>query len=67
LYVSPYIVIVIRSWRTGWPRHVACVGEMRNTYKILVRKPEGKRPHGRSRWEDLMGIEWEDVDWMHLA
>jgi hypothetical protein len=43
-------------------------------YTILVRKAEGKRPHGRprSRWEDnfrmnLTETEWEDLDWMHMA
>jgi hypothetical protein len=47
---------------------------MRNIYKILVGKPEGKRLGGRPRcrWEDnirmdLRGIGWEGVDWMHLA
>jgi len=47
---------------------------MRNAYKILVGKPEGKRPLGRPRrrWEDnirmdLREIEWQGVDWMHLA
>jgi hypothetical protein len=47
---------------------------MRNTYNILVGKPEGKRPLGipRRRWEDnirmdLVEIGWECVDWMHLA
>jgi hypothetical protein len=50
------------------------MGEMRNTYKILVRKPEGKRPLGRCRhrWEDnikkdFTEIRWEVVDWVHLA
>jgi hypothetical protein len=49
-------------------------GEMRNTYKILVGKPEGKRPFGRPRrrWEynirtDLTWIGWDVVDWIHLA
>jgi hypothetical protein len=49
--------------------HVACMGEMRNAYKILVRKSEGKRPFGRPRprWEDnirmdLTEIWWEVVD-----
>jgi hypothetical protein len=47
---------------------------MRNAYKILVGKSEGKRPLGRSRcrWEenmrmDLTEIGWKGVDWMHLA
>jgi hypothetical protein len=49
------------------------MGEMRNSYKILVGKPEGKRPLERSRrrWEititmDLKEIGWEGVNWMHL-
>jgi hypothetical protein len=49
-------------------------GEMTNAYKILVGKPEGKRPLGRPgrRWEDnikmcLGEISWEWADWMHLA
>jgi len=47
---------------------------MRNAYKILVRKPEGKRLLGRPRhrWEDNIGMDlreigWEGVNWMHLA
>jgi hypothetical protein len=47
--------------------------EMRNSYSILVGKPEGKRPLGRhrQRWEDnirmnLREIGWEGVDWVHL-
>jgi hypothetical protein len=37
-----------------WAGHVACVGEERKLYKVLVGKPEGKRPLGRPRhrWED---------------
>jgi hypothetical protein len=49
-------------------------GEVRNAYKILVRKSEGKRPLRRHRhgWEDnikvdLKEIGWKGVDWMHLA
>jgi len=43
LYTSPDIRL-IKSSRTMWVAHLALVGEMRNVYKILVRKPEGKRP-----------------------
>jgi hypothetical protein len=49
------------------------MGEMRNAYKILVRKPEGKRPlrRPRHRWNNirlnLRETGWEDVEWMHLA
>jgi hypothetical protein len=43
------------------------MGEKRNEYTILIGKPEGRRPlrRPRYRWED--NIEWEVVDWMHLA
>jgi hypothetical protein len=54
--------------------HVTCMGELRNSYSILVGKPEGKRPlvRRRCRWEDnirldLREIGWEGMDWMHLA
>jgi hypothetical protein len=54
--------------------HVAHMGEMRNAYKILVRKPERKRSlrRPRHRWEgnirmDPREIGWKDVDWIHLA
>jgi len=54
--------------------HVAHIGEVRNAYRILVRKPEGKRPlrRFRHRWEDnvrmdLKEICWEGVDGIHLA
>jgi cell wall assembly regulator SMI1 len=55
-------------------RYTGHVGEMRNAFKILVGKPEGKSPLGRPRrrWEDnitmdLMEVVKEVVDWMHLA
>jgi len=44
LYASPNNVRLIKSRRMRWTRHVAHMGEMRNAYKILVGKPEGKRP-----------------------
>jgi hypothetical protein len=54
--------------------HVARRGEKRNVYRILVRKPEGKRPLGRTRrrWEDnikmdLREIGWGGIDWIDLA
>jgi hypothetical protein len=57
-----------------WAEHVAHMGEMRNVYKILVGRHEGKRTFGRSRyrWEDnirmnVREIQWEGMDWMHLA
>jgi hypothetical protein len=48
------------------------MGEKRNTYRLLVGKPKGKRPLGRQRWvdnimTDLGEVEWSDVDWIGLA
>jgi len=54
--------------------HVACMGEGRGVYRVLVGKPEGRRPLGRPRrrWEnnirmDLLEVEYGCVDWMELA
>jgi hypothetical protein len=49
LYSSPNIIRQIKSRRMGWAEHVACMGEERKVYKVLVGKPEGKRPFGRPR------------------
>jgi hypothetical protein len=49
LYASPNLSTVINLRRTRWEEHVACIGDMRNTYIILVGKPEAKRPLGRPR------------------
>jgi hypothetical protein len=53
---------------------VALMGEVRDAYKILVGRPEGRRPLGRPsrRWEDnieivLREIGFGDVDWIHCA
>jgi len=54
LYSSPNIVRVIKSRRMIWTGHVARMGEERRVYRVLVGKPEGKRPMGRPRrrWVD---------------
>jgi hypothetical protein len=54
LYSSPDIVRQIKSRWMRWAGHVAHMGEERKVCKVLVRKPEGKRPLGRPRcrWED---------------
>jgi hypothetical protein len=51
---SPIIIRIIRPRRMRWAGHVARMGEKRNVYKLLVGKPEGKRPLGRPRrrWID---------------
>jgi hypothetical protein len=49
LYSSPNIITVIKQKRMRWAGHVARMDEMRNAYRILVVKREGKRPLGRPR------------------
>jgi hypothetical protein len=41
------------------------MGKMRNAFKILVGKPEGKRPHGRPRhrWEDNIRVDLREIEW----
>jgi hypothetical protein len=54
LYLSPNIIRVIKSRRMRWAGHVARIGEGRGAYRILVGRPERRRPLGRPsrRWED---------------
>jgi hypothetical protein len=49
LYPSPYIIRMIKSRRMRWARHVASMWDTVNAYRILARKPEGKRPHRRPK------------------
>jgi hypothetical protein len=53
LYASPDIIRQIKSMRMRWAGHVARMAEGRNVYRVLVGKPEGKRPlrRPRRRWE----------------
>jgi hypothetical protein len=74
LYSSQYIIRQIKSRRTRWAGHVARMGERRNVYRVLVGKPEGRKPLGRSRrrWKDgfrmdLVEIGWGGGGWRHLA
>ena len=54
LYSLPNIVRVVKSRRMRWAGHVARMREHRGVHRVLVGKPEGKRPLGRPRrrWED---------------
>ena len=54
LYALPNIVRVVKSRRMSWPWHVAHMGQGREVHRVLVGKPEGKKPLGRPRrrWED---------------
>jgi hypothetical protein len=60
---SPNIVRVIKSRRMRWKGHVARMGEGRGVYRVLVGKPEGKRPLGRPRhrWEDKIKMDLQEV------
>jgi len=71
---SPNIVRVIKLRRMRWVGHVARMGERRSLYRVLVGKPEGKRPIGRSkhRWEDNIKMDLQEVgcggmEWIELA
>jgi hypothetical protein len=74
LYSSPNIIRQIKSRRMRWPEHVARTGEERKVYRVLMGKPEGKKPLGRPRrrWVDGMIMDlretgWGNVDWFQLA
>jgi hypothetical protein len=74
LYSSPSIIRIIKSRRMRWAGYVVRMGEKRNVYRLLLGKPEGKRPLGRPRrrWidkikMDLLEIGVNVVDWIDLA
>jgi hypothetical protein len=75
LYSSPNIISEIKSRRMRWAGRVARMGEERNVYRVLMGKPEGKRPieRPRRRWEedgirmDLREIGCRSIDWIQLA
>jgi hypothetical protein len=65
---------MIKSRRMRWAGHETRIGEKKNAYRILVGKPEGKRPLGRlrHRWVDnikmyLREIGWDGMDWIDLV
>jgi len=74
LYPLPNIVRVVKSRRMRWAGHVARMGEDRVVQRVLLGKPEGKRPLGRPRrrWEDNIKMDLQEVEggrgeWMELA
>jgi hypothetical protein len=75
LYSSPDIIRQIKSRRMRWAGHMARMAEGRNVYRVLVGKPEGRRPLGRPRrrWEDGIRTDLREiggegsVNWIHLA
>ena len=73
LYCSSKIIRVTKL-RMRWVGHVARMGERRGVYRVLVGKPEGKRPLGRPRrrWEDSIKMDLQEMgcgimDWIELA
>jgi hypothetical protein len=74
LYSSPNTVRVIKSRRMRWAGHVAGMVEGRGVYRVLVGRPEGKRPLGRPRrrWEDNIKMDLREIgidgaNWIRLA
>ena len=74
MYPLPNIVRVVKSRRMRWAGHVARMGEGRVVHRVLVEKPEGKRPLGRPKriWEDNIKMDIQELgggcgDWMELA
>ena len=74
MYCSPNIVRVIKSRRLRWAGHVARMRRKRGVYRVLVGKPEGKRPLGRARGRcesnmkmDLQEVGCGGMDWIELA
>ena len=74
LYSLPNIVRVVKSRRMRWAGHVARLRQGRGVYRVLMGKPEGKRPLGRPRrrWGDNIKTDLQEVgggyeDWMELA
>jgi hypothetical protein len=74
LYSSPNIIRIIKMIRMRWARHVAQMDEKMSAYRVLVGKPEGRRPLRKLRRRsldnirmDLVEVGWSDVDWIGLA
>jgi hypothetical protein len=74
LHSSPNIVWVMKSRRVRWAGHVARMGEGRAVYRVLVGRPENKRPLGRPRrrWEDNIKMDLREIgidgaNWIQLA
>ena len=73
-YCSPNIVRMIKLRRMRWAGHMACMGEERGMYRVLLVKPEGRRPLGRHRrrWVDNIRMDLRKagcgyMDWIGLA
>jgi hypothetical protein len=60
------MIRIIKARRMRWAGHVARMGEMRNTYRLLVGKTEGRRPLGRPRrwWLDNIRMDLVEMEWI---
>ena len=74
LYYSRNIIRLIKSRRMRSVGHVARMGDRRGVYRVLVGKPEGRRPleRPRRRWENNIKMDLQDVgggcgDWTELV
>jgi len=69
LYCSPNIVRVIKWRRMRWPGHVARMGEERGVYRVVVGKPEGRRPLGRPRrrWANNIRTDLQEVGYVYMV
>jgi hypothetical protein len=69
LYCSPNNIRMIQSRRTGWAGHLARRGERSGAYRVLVGKPEGKRPLGRPRCslQEVGGVSWTGFTWLRIG
>jgi hypothetical protein len=74
LYSSQNTVRVIKSRRMRWVGYVTRMGEGRGVYRVLVGRPEGKRPLGRPRrrWEDNIKMDLREIgidgaNWIRLS
>jgi hypothetical protein len=70
LYSSPNVVRVIKSRRLRWAGHVACKGEGRRVYRLLIGKRQLGRP--RRRWEENIEMEFREIEisganWIRMA
>jgi hypothetical protein len=69
LYSAPNIFPVIKSRRMRWVGHVERIGTRRGVYRVLVGRPDGKKPLGRprARWEDNIKMDLQEVGWGGIA
>jgi len=74
LYCSPNIIRVIKTSSMRWAGHVARLGMSGSVYRVLMAKPEGRRPLERPRrkWEDNIKIDLQEVgcggmDWIDMG